>query len=140
MPPLLQLHIVLLSFFLSYVIVTTSGQENVSSSSAPIFNGKGSSLFFPFGKTSKDLVRCSICGFSYLFIFVIYISFCLFGAFWLPNRLVDHPSALPCAIEFNQFFFPFLPFSCKLGYTLSTMLWDVVSLSLVSFHVFFGLF
>lgn len=117
LPPLLQLHIVLLSLYLSYAIVTTSGQGKRFLFIGTHFQRQGfPSLFFPslfWRRTQEDLVRSSLCGF---FVFIYFYIFGLWG-FWLPNRLVDHPSTQPCAIEFNQFFFSslLLSFRCKLG-------------------------
>ena len=86
------------------------------------------------------------CPLFYLWFFRIYLfllytfPFVFLGPFGFPIAWSTIHRHYRVRSNLISFFFPFLPFSCKLGYTLSTMLWDVVSLSLVSFHVFFGLF
>ena len=101
-----------LSFFLSYVIVTIYiGTRKRFLFIGTHFQRQRFLTFFSLLEKHRRILSAVLFAvFSYLFyFFFMYISYCLFGAFWLPNRLVDHPSALPCTIEFNQFPPPYSP-------------------------------
>lgn len=132
LPPLLQLHIVLLSLYLSLLRYRDyiGTRQTFPLHRHPFSTARIPLTFFPslfWRRTQEDLVRSSLCGF---FVFIYFYIFGLWG-FWLPNRLVDHPSTQPCAIEFNQFFFSpsFSPLDVSWVYSVP---WEVVFPSLVS--------